>query len=306
MQTKFFCSWTRVDPEFQIYDDEANLLLSPTILSKNWDVTKWSKLPARLYIDSGIYSNVKSRPTEKSILAEQLRISQNLSEIPVYYSHPDILIPTGTDYRAADFLIRENLKRASIFLRLFKEKSVNGIPVGVIHGFDYETIYLTYQELIKMGYEYFAIGSLSVRINYERTLVIEILNFLIRAGIKPIHVLGITLPLLNEIKSNAFSSFDTAAPIKIAHNGSVLYSPPLKRYIIRPNSLDSLRAKVYSFRIPIPDPLECRCPVCIEDKEQLVGDNNALIRNKRSLHNYFILKWETEKRINVESFPDKN
>lgn len=296
LKTKFFCSWTRVDPEFQLYDEEANILLSPTILSNNWDISRWSKLPASLYVDSGIYSDRSSRPSVESILDSQVRISKNIKSIPVYYSHPDILLFKGFAQSIIIDSLNENLKRAEDYIKLFRVKNISGIPVGVIHGLDPETIYMTYLRLIKLGYQYFAIGSLSVRITHNRQLVIGLLQFILDSGINPVHVLGLTLPLINEFDPGSFASFDTSAPIKLAHNGSVLYRSPLRRCILRPNAFNHLRANVYSFRTALEEPLDCDCPVCRVDSEQLIGDNNARVRVNRSLHNYFMLKREVEER----------
>lgn len=296
MRTRFFCSWTRVDPEFQLYDDEASILLSPSILAKSWDIRKWSKLPSTLYIDSGIYTDQKSRPSVESILESQVRITQNTPDIPVYYSHPDILLLKGLDQETLIHSLNENLERAAEYLTLFYQRRINGVPVGVIHGLDPETIYLTHQRLVDLGYEYFAIGSLSVRITHHRSMVIDLLQFILDSGIKPLHVLGLTLPLIDEFEPGSFASFDTAAAIKLAHNGSVLYRAPIRRYILRPNAYNNLRANVYSFRTPLEEPLECDCPVCRVDSEQLVGDNNSIVRVNRSIHNYFMLKRETEER----------
>lgn len=296
MRTRFFCSWTRVDPEFQLYDDEASILLSPSILARSWDIRKWSKLPSTLYIDSGIYTDQKSRPSVESILESQVRITQNTTEMPVYYSHPDILLLKGLDQETLIHSLNENLERAAEYLTLFNQRRINGVTVGVIHGLDPETIYLTHQRLVDLGYEYFAIGSLSVRITHHRSMVIDLLQFILDSGIKPLHVLGLTLPLIDEFEPGSFASFDTAAAIKLAHNGSVLYRAPIRRYILRPNAYNHLRANVYSFRTPLEEPLECDCPVCRVDSEQLVGDNNAIVRVNRSIHNYFMLKRETEER----------
>lgn len=295
-KTKFFCSWTRVDPEFQLYDEDANILLSPTILSKNWDIFKWSKLPSSIYVDSGIYSDRSSRPSVESILDSQVRISKNIGDIPVYYSHPDILLLKGLSQSQLINSLKENLTRAEEYIKLFRKKRINGIPVGVIHGLDPETIYLTFLRLAKMGYQYFAIGSMSVRVTHNRKLVIELLQFILDSGIQPVHILGLTLPLIDEFEPGSFASFDTAAPIKLAHNGSVLYRAPIRRCILRPDAYNHLRANVYSFRSSLDAPLSCDCPVCRTDSEQLIGDNNTKVRVNRSIHNYFMLKQETEER----------
>ncbi len=285
-----------MDPEFQLYDEDASILLSPTILSRSWDVRQWTKLPSVLYIDSGIYTDQNSRPSVESILDAQVRISNNISSIPVFYSHPDILLLKGLDQVQMINSVNESLRRAADYIKHFKEKGVNGKPVGVIHGLEPETIYLSYQRLIQMGYEYFAIGSLSVRITHYRQKVINLLQFILDAGIKPLHILGLTLPLIEEFSPGSFASFDTAAAIKLAHNGSVLYQAPLRRCIIKPNAYNNLRTQLYSFRTALPEPLDCDCPVCSVDSSQLVGDNNAIVRVNRSIHNYFMLKQETEKR----------
>ena len=294
---KYFVSWTRRDPVFQEYDPHCNVLISPANVQLNWSIEKWATLPNELFIDSGAFSYRNGAlPSCQEVLDRQLYMSKNWpSNLKLYFSHPDLLIPLNTNYKERNEIINLSIERAKPYIEIVSKSNIPIIPIGVIHGFDDESILSTYYELLEVGYRYFALGSIGVRLSRYRDLCIRIITAAINYDIKPLHLFGITWPLKKVNLPNTIESFDSSVPAKLGFFGTVLYGSPLKRYVIAPDARQKYHDKSFSFRKSIPEPLPCKCPICRNDPAKLVSKYNTESNQNRAIHNYFQIKWEIEK-----------
>jgi 7-cyano-7-deazaguanine tRNA-ribosyltransferase len=294
---KYFVSWTSRDPVFQDYDPHCNVLISPANVRLNWSIEEWTTLPNELFVDSGAFSYRNGAlPSCQEVLDRQLFMTLKWpSNLNLYFSHPDLLIPINTNYKEKNEIINLSIDRAKSFFKIVSKLKIPIIPIGVIHGFDDESILSTYYELLEVGYRYFALGSIGVRLSRQRELCIRIITSAINYDIKPLHLFGISWPLKNVDLPNAIESFDSSVPAKLGFFGTVLYGSPLKRYVIAPNARQIYHDKSFSFRESIPEPLACDCPVCKVDPTKLITKYSTESNQYRTIHNYFQIKWEIEK-----------
>ena len=289
----YYITWTNCDPEFQEYDEDCNVLLSPSLLPSNWSTSQWNSLPQRLFVDSGIYTaGTKNIIDGAGILNDQIRICKNWpDDKPLYFSHPDIIIPYNATFKESQKLININLERAKIYYGSVSKLNKKIEPVGVIHGLCEEDILSSFFELKSIGYKYFAIGSLSIRLVKNRELVLQLLQIINDYDLCPLHIFGITIPLIENSHKLKFTSYDTSSPIKLAYYGTVLYGTPLKRYVISPSMKQIQRDKNFAFRVPIEKPMDCECPICINNPKALIEGSSIKLKFNRIIHNYFQLKW---------------
>ncbi len=298
---KFFVSWTKREPLFQKYDPFCNILVSPANVPNDWTIREWEVLPEELFIDSGAFSFRNNNiPSCQEILKRQLLIGQAWpKDKKLYFSHPDLLIPRKTTYKDQNSIIRRSIERGKEYIdRLYKFSS-KAIPVGVIHGFDEESIVASYQVLKSFGYKNFALGSIGIRLSNHKSLCLSAIDIVEKYRIEPVHLFGITLPLGILNLSKTIFSFDSSTPTKLAFYGTVLYGTPLKRYVISPTAEQKFHMKCFTFRSSIPNPLPCECPVCKVDPKKLLEKYDSAAKFNRIVHNYFQIKWETEKQNSV-------
>lgn len=293
---EFFVSWTSRDPVFQEYDNEANILISPHFVNHSWTIENWKTTPARLFIDSGAYSVNERHLSVEEVLKRQIHIGQNWpTQKPLYFSHPDLIIPLGLSFSGISKRIKESNERAKKYITFIRKRKIKCKPVGVIHGFDEETILLSYQELLDVGYRYFAIGSLAIRITHSNTKCLKTIRTVCEVCKDPVHLFGILVPFHSFSEKVRLTSFDSAAPAKLGYFGTVLYGPQLNHFIIAPNAKQRMRDKLWKFRKAIDEPLPCNCPICTSNYEKLNAKNDNQSKANRIVHNYFQVKWATQK-----------
>ena len=162
---KFFVSWTTREPIFQSYDPQCSVLVSPSGVPLDWSISRWNALPSDLFIDSGAFSVRSNKISScKQVLERQLFMAQGWPpNRPLYFSHPDILIPVKSTFEETNKIVGKSINRAEIYFELMSRINTSATPVGVIHGFDEETILNTYAQLQSFGYRHFALGSLAIR-----------------------------------------------------------------------------------------------------------------------------------------------
>lgn len=295
---KFFVSWTSRDPIFQQYDSECNVLLSPANVPRNWSVSDWPLLPKELFVDSGGFSyNQNNIPSCRDVLERQRFISRNWpGDRKLFLSHPDLAIPMQARFAEVNKIISLSLERAKEYINLFYRQNILATPIGVIQGFDEETILLSFQELKDAGYTFFALGSLALRQARYKKICLDAIEVVTRYSISPVHVFGVTWPLLTSDIPRGIESFDTSSPAKLAFYGTVLYGPPLKRYVISPNAFQEYHDRCFTFRKGIPNSLACVCPVCQTDPNNLSSYHGRAAKQKRTVHNYFQIKWDIQSK----------
>ena len=296
----FYASWTTRDPIYQDYDPEACILVSPGGVPLYWSVKEWKNLPHKLFIDSGIFSNIKNGNQQscQAILSTQLRMADGWPERKnIYFTHPDLIIPPKVDFSTTLQLIKNSMERSKIYFNLTKKIQRKITPIGVIHGFNEETISNSFEELTSIGYKNFALGSLAVRFARNKDKCLEIINTALRYTIKPLHLFGITCPLHYGQIPPGIDSYDSSTPAKLGFYGTVLYGPPLKRYVLSPTPEQKQRDISFKFRESLPGPLPCQCPICNDDQTRLLPLKGTIAKHDRAIHNYFQLKWATKKTI---------
>lgn len=109
-----------------------------------------------------------------------------------------------------DKRIQITLKNAEEFLKLYKKKKYNFIPVGVAQGYDLDTYKSSVKALVEIGYEYIGIGGL---VQYKTEFILEVLKEIqpFIDGIK-IHLFGVSRPNhLKDFKNLGVTSFDSAS-----------------------------------------------------------------------------------------------
>jgi tRNA-guanine family transglycosylase len=219
------------------------------------------------------------------------------SDKKIFFSHPDLLIPPKIHFEETTRIITQSLERAKVYFDLISKTRTQAVPIGVIHGFDEETLLNTYCELKDIGYQHFALGSLSIRFVTNRNICFKTLKIAQRYEIKPLHLFGITWPFNHDNLFWEVDSFDSSAPAKLAFYGTVLYGPPLRRYVIKPTALQRFHDKCFTFRESLSEPLPCNCPICKQNPEYLFLKNDSEAKKSRVIHNYFQIKWEMESRL---------
>ena len=294
---KFFASWTTREPLFQCYDSQCCVLVSPSGVPLAWSISKWTSLPNNLFIDSGAFSVRSNKIVScKDVLERQLFMTKGWpSNRPLYFSHPDILIPVKATFEETNKIVNRSIERAQVYFDLVSKRNTNATPIGVIHGFDEETILNTYETFLDIGYHHFALGSLAIRKTRYKDLCLKTIRLAERYGIKPLHIFGIALPINTAFSMPGIDSFDSASATKLAFYGTVLYGPPLKRYVIAPNAKQKYQDTNFTFRESLSEPLPCKCPVCKLDAEGLIPYSGREAKNNRIIHNYFQIKWAMKK-----------
>jgi len=293
---KYFASWTSRDPHYHDYDNDASILVSPMLVPQYWNVSCWNNIPKELFIDSGAYTKSNKLPSCRDVLSRQIAISKGWDfGRSTYFSHPDIIIPLKASYPQIVQIIKSSIERARDYFALLNKKKIQVIPIGVLHGFDEESLLCSYYELKNFGYKYFALGSIAQRFSTDKSTCLKTIETVLLHGVDPLHLFGITWVLQDQNGSLPIHSFDCSAAAKLGFYGTVLYGTPLRRYVIAPSSKQIMHDESFSFREAIPEPLPCNCPICIEDPSRLLPTKGSQAKHARSLHNYFQLKWNTMK-----------
>lgn len=293
---EFYVTWTECDPVFQNYDPECRLLLSPSLLTINWSVKKWTVKPYSLFIDSGSYSSDRDIPVNL-ILKDQVRIIKGANQDGnIYFAHPDIILQTCIPYHEEIRFIKKNLARAQEYIDLVYKQQIDVCPVGIIQASSEEDFLCSFYQLKDMGYSYFGVGSISKRMIKEKNLLPKILKIIQTQNIKPVHLFGISPFFLTDTSLfRVIASFDTSAPIRLGYYGTVLYSNPFRRYVIKPNAYQKHRDKNFAFRLHLEEPFNCECPICKEDPFALLNPDKKVGKTNRIIHNYFQIKMESTK-----------
>jgi queuine/archaeosine tRNA-ribosyltransferase len=287
-----YLCWSDREPEFQELLPGSHLLISPALLAKRWTVRSWRTLPESLMVDSGAFTQSKRKGIVdvRTCLEAQLRILKGWpperEAILVHYDkplHPNLPFDEYQDR------VSQNLDAAGEYIGAFP-KGGGLIPMAVLHALDEETLASSHLELRSMGYRRFALGSLVALIYRSRLRLQGLLRTCRDMGLTGLHILGISSPSLLKPEIGPWiGSFDTSAPVRQAIGGTVFYSDPFERFVIRPTGPQKLSKRSYGCRSELDFPRPCACPVCSVDARALLGPCEADARQKRKVHNAFHL-----------------
>lgn len=296
MTRVYFC-WTDREPEFQQLLPGSHLLISPALLTKRWNVQSWNALPDSVMVDSGSFTQTKTKGvvSVSTCLGAQLRILEGWpperEAILVHYDKP---LHPSLPFDQYQSRVSENLEAAREYIGLFP-RAPHLVPMAVLHALDGETLAASYLELQSMGYRRFAIGSLVALIYRSRPHLQSILRCCQEVGLEGLHLLGISSPsLLKGQLGPWIGSFDTSAPVRQAIGGTVFYSNPFERFVLRPTGPQKLGNRSYGTRSVLDSPRRCACPACAADPLALLSPKENDARRNRKIHNAFHLLEEVK------------
>jgi len=290
--TRAYLCWSLREPEFQQVLADCHLLISPALLTKVWNVQSWRKLPESLMVDSGAFTQSKQKGIfdVKTCLSAQVRIIEGWpEEKEAIFIHYDKPLNPSLPFDLYQARVRENLEAAREYIDLFPRQK-NLTPMAVIHALDGETLAASFLELESMGYRRFAIGSLVALLYRDRSRLLEILNACRQIGLEGVHVLGIASPsLLKRQIGSWMGSFDSSAPVRQAIGGTIFYSDPFERFVLRPTGPQKLAGRTFGNRSSLGSPRPCECPVCAVNPHALLAENEITARQSRKIHNAYHL-----------------
>jgi 7-cyano-7-deazaguanine tRNA-ribosyltransferase len=153
--------------------------------------------------------------------------------------------------------------------------------MGVIQGYDRSSIEYAAQELLKIGYTNFGIGSLLGK-NYSTQ--VEMIRFASNiVGSSNLHVFGVTgLQQIKAMVDIGVKSFDSTRPTMAAAFFQVFYSRPFQTYVIG-------KSRVKKTALRLSKPLSCECPICKQNPNDLFIPSPRHYMRLRSIHNYYHL-----------------
>jgi len=290
--TRVYLCWSDREPEFQQLLPRSNLLISPALLTKRWNVQSWEALPLSIIVDSGSFTQTKTKGvvSVSTCLKAQLRILEGWpperEAILIHYDKP---LHPNLPFDQYQKCVSQNLEAAKNYFDQFP-KAENLIPMAVLHALDGETLAASYLELFSMGYRRFAIGSLVALLRHSRSHLQSILKICQELGLNGLHILGISSPsLLKEQIGPWIGSFDTSAPVRQAIGGTIFYSNPFERFVLRPTGLQKFGNRSFGYRAALDSPRPCACPVCSVNSQALLSPNAIDARQNRKIHNAFHL-----------------
>lgn len=115
------------------------------------------------------------------------------------------------------------LRNAQEFLHLCEQQNPTFHPIGIAQGNSPERYYEAVDQLVKMGYDYIALGGLIKSSDSAIIAILERLQPLIKSGIK-VHIFGVArLSLAPAFTRLGVTSADTATPLRKAFLGEANY-----------------------------------------------------------------------------------
>lgn len=289
---EFFVSWTDSDPEYTLYDANCSILLSPHVFPRTFRLRKLQRLPKRVFLDSGAYTMRKrygSRMTQRDVFHWQMEILEgvDLKRTHVLLSHFDQPIEPNASPADAYKRMEHTLAHAWDFLTLATKEGITDSVelVGVVQGYDPDSIRWCCRELRRLGFHRFGLGSLALL--YRPEAITSRVQAAVEEVGPGLHVFGISsVPVLHSLRSLGVTSFDSARPIKAAMFYVLFYSNPFRRYAV------AGRRQMDMARQQLREPLPCNCPVCRVNPALLLGSGAKHFTNLRAIHNYWHLKRE--------------
>ena len=292
----FYVSWYPGDPNYPMYDDDCAMLISVSSVSREWSLRQFSKLPQRLIVDSGGY-RYATMPNEalspKALFQRQLRLLADapLEAIICARDYP-IINPSFTSNQK-DRCITQTIAYAYEFKALTRQHPLpsNWQTMGIVQGYDKDSLIYCANELKRIGFDLYGLGSLAVLMHRAEIVKrVEAVASVVDA--ERLHIFGVsaveTVKVLTEM---GIHSIDSSRPAKAAAYNEVLYSNPYRRLgILEPPDVPIVG------RIPIHrrlrEPLPCNCPTCRDGGHTILGVGQREFIRARALHNYYHLKRE--------------
>jgi tRNA-guanine family transglycosylase len=289
---RFYVSWYAHDPEYQKYDADCSVLVSPVSAPKSWTLSDFELLPRSIMLDSGSYSllrNPVNQWSPSSVLTRQLHALQDYwrnTEVTLcHLDRPVLGADTKQTYDAIEATIANAYELKSLVQSLPQFQPLIGKVklLGVIQGVDAESIQYCARELVRVGlFDRFGLGSLAPLMDPAE------IGRRVQAALRVVddlHIFGVSsLTALRRLRPLGVRSFDSSRPMKAAINCTLLYGSPLKCHTIA----GTLRRQGITIRRA----RACSCPICTTHRRELVKVGAKKYNNLRALHNYLVLKRE--------------
>lgn len=266
------------------------MLISPANTQASFQLKLWSNQPQQVIIDSSSFyylSNTNNLPPQKHVFKQQLRIIDK-TQCPVTLCHLDNPInPKRSDITSTFLAIEKTLGNAYEFLELFhKCNLVNNPqirPMGVIQGSDIVSIKFCANELKRLGFKKFGLGSLAPL--YNPAVILKRIKAATEViGGENLHIFGISrLDIIKELKHHKIISLDSTRPMKAAIYNAIFYSNPFRTYGVY------LAKNAAKYSKILKEPLNCSCPSCQHDPYLMLKTGTKKSINARAIHNYYHL-----------------
>jgi tRNA-guanine family transglycosylase len=289
----FYVSWYPGDPWYPLYDDDCAMLISIASVSREWALSGFPKLPRRLMLDSGGYRYAiapNERPAPRELFKRQLRIVAGLEVETILCSLDYPILDAEASSNEKDRCIDQTIAYAYEFKELMQRhrpsERVEGL--AVVQGYDVPSLVCCAQELQKIGFAYYGLGSLALLKHHHEILArVEAVMGVVGPNV---HVFGVSaIRTLRALGNLGVYSIDSSRPAKAAMYNQVFYSHPFRRFAIAA-SRDKVGVAMPSHR-RLSDPLPCDCPACggRANPNILRFGRREYVR-LRTLHNYWHLK----------------
>jgi tRNA-guanine family transglycosylase len=271
----------------------VRVLVSPPNVNQVWHINQWNTMPSELIIDSGAFQYHRRRRTmnPETVLQRQLAMIAGTT-IPTGICHLDVPMMGTRHLPELDRRITRNLDHARWLMRSIIAQSLppHVYAIGVIQGYTVERVYVVAQALADMGYTSFALGSLAGMVASSRDELLRRVEAAMEAIGTNLHILGVSSEkVLTELARTGVASVDSSAPMHEAWRGGIFYSQPFRRYKLASPHFQEWR-RTYSFSEILTEPLDCDCPICQHNPDDILPLRGKHFIRLRGVHNYYHLR----------------
>lgn len=287
-----FFAWAHSDPYYHAVVPHCGMLVSVPNVSSVWTVRRFPNLPARLMIDSGGYQALKGEtPSVRSTFLRQVEMAAGVPG--TLFCALDAPLPKGgLAPRERYARVERTIANAYAYKALAAELSpaLPGQLLAIIQGDDLASIRYCAEELARIGFARYGLGSLAMLYNPQE-IVRRVTAALDIVG-PNLHVFGVSATsTMRELAHMGVGSVDTARPMHAAVYNVVFYSQPFRRYGILGTQYQRGNAK-FSRDRELSSPLPCDCPPCREQPSRLLAPRGQAAIHHRALHNGYHLARE--------------
>lgn len=288
---KFFTAIYPGDPRFHDYlspsDFNYGYLYSISNFNPQNIMRHFSGFTGDVMIDSGSFRfvNHKKLPiSQKEAILKQIRIAKKLSTANrIIICHLDFPLKIGGKKREMEKRIDITLQNAIEFKSLFDAfaSKTNIYSLGIIQGYDEESIKSSFQLIKDLGFDFYGLGGLAKLVQTAEgkwKIALQRIQHVIKLlgnESKKLHIFGVNnLKILREIwgYGTEVHSVDSSSPIKGAFNSRVFINGIQK-----------------DFRKMDIREINCSCPVCREMSNMIFMRGKKVYNNIRAVHNLYDL-----------------
>jgi hypothetical protein len=175
---------------------------------------RYLRLPSNLELlgDCGAFSYVSQR--EPLFTSEEMVDFYETYGFDYGVSVDHLIVPQFDDQRAHRYEV--TLRNAETFLNYYRQEPRRFVPIGAVQGWDLLSYAESAASVVRMGYDYIAIGGLARSTTEEVRSVVSAVRMVVPETTR-IHVFGVArLTLLPFFIGAGITSVDSAAPLRQA------------------------------------------------------------------------------------------